>query len=74
MEHACQECWDNHRQLDELKEANELRRETIKVLNDLRYGGYETTEKKPQYEKTPYVPYVKPAGKGVIASEPRQRD
>ena len=77
LEHACQECWDNQKQLDALRESNEIKRQNIQALNALIYEMYERDElpaKKTQPEKTPYVPYVKPAGKGVIVSEPRQRD
>mgnify|MGYP005824368175 FL=1 len=77
VEHACQECWDNQKQLDALKEANELRRETIQALNALMYDMYAIAEgpaQKPPPQKAPYVPYPKPVGRGVIVSEPRQRD
>ena len=60
-----------------MKEANELRRETIKAVNALMYDMYAIAEgpaQKPPPQKAPYVPYPKPVGRGVIVSEPRQRD
>jgi len=48
VEHACQQCWDNQKQLDELKEANELKKKTIETLIAIReaqdrFYGFEPT-------------------------------
>jgi len=79
VEHACQQCWDNQKQLDELKEANELKKKTIETLIAIReaqdrFYGFEPTAKRESPDKPPYPLFPKPAGKGVIVSEPRQRD